>query len=280
MKKFALTAVALGAMAMLPAAQADVCYLLAKDGTCSFATDTSGGTTLYSNPTNLSNIGSGTINPFLGTQNNGIEFGVTTDTPLVNLLPLDDKRDNANTFTNTFTRSDLGIVTLGGTSYYQFFLDTNEPSNVGDKLISIDTIRIWDAQSAAQQLLTNQNVTSLADVDGLFSSLIYAMGPTNQIIMDGTLFSGSGLGYDLSMLIPVAEFAGVALDSRLIFGTGFGQAGGSASTADGFEEWAYLSATPTNGVPEPGSLALVGGALVAAHLALRRKEKNAKKVAA
>lgn len=256
-------------------AYADVCTLLAKDGSCTFATDTSGGTTIFSNPTNLSNIGSGTINPFLGTQQNGTESGVTTDIPNVNLLPLTDKRDNANTFTNTFTRNDLGVVTLGGTSYYQFFLDTNEPSSDGDKLISIDTIRIWDAQSAALQLLTNQNVTSLADVDGLFSSLVYAMGPTNQIVMDGTLFSGSGLGYDLSMLIPVAEFAGVALDSRLIFGTSFGAAGGSATTADGFEEWAYLAATPTNNVPEPGSLALAGIGLLALRCSIRKAQKKA-----
>lgn len=274
MKKSLLAMAVLGAMAMLPAARADVCTLLAKDGSCTFATDTSGGTTIYSNPTNLTNIGSGVITPFLGTQRNGTEFGVTTDTPTVNILPLDDKRDNANTFTNTFTRSDLGVVTLGGTDYYQFFLDTNEPSGPNDNLISIDTIRIWDAQSVAAQLLTNQNVTSLADVDGLFSSLIYAMGPTNQIVMDGTLFSGSGLGYDLSMLIPVAEFAGVALDSRLIFGTAFGAAGGSATTADGFEEWAYRAATP-NTVPEPGSLALVGAALIAARFAIRRGQKKA-----
>jgi hypothetical protein len=256
-------------------ASAEVCTLFAKDGSCTFATDTSGGTTIFSNPTNLSNIGSGVITPFLGTQQNGTESGVTTDIPNVNLLPLTDKRDNANTFTNTFTRSDLGVVTLGGTDYYQFFLDTNEPSSVGDKLISIDTIRIWDAQSAALQLLTNQNVTSLADVDGLFSSLIYAMGPTNQIVMDGTLFSGSGLGYDLSMLIPVAEFAGVALDSRLIFGTSFGAAGGSASTADGFEEWAYRAGTPVNAVPEPGSLALCGVGLLAMRWAIRRGQKKA-----
>jgi hypothetical protein len=250
-------------LALAVQAQAGVCTLFAKDGTCSFSTDTSGGAVIYSNPTNLSNIGSGVITPFLTDQQNGTESGVSTDTAAVNLLPLNDKRDNTNTFTNTFTQNQLGVVTIGGVKYYQFFLDTNEPDSANDRNISIDTIRIWDAKSAALQLLTNQNVTSLADVDNLFSSLIYAMGPGNDIVMDGTLFSGSGLGYDLSMLIPIADFAGVALDSRIIFGVTYGGAGGSATTADGYEEWAYLAGNGpgTTNVPEPGSVTLAGLAL-------------------
>jgi hypothetical protein len=259
MKKFLLAA---AAVLMAAQAQAGVCTLMAKDGTCSFATDTSGGTVIYSNPTNLSNIGSGEIKPFLTTQQNGTEGGVTSDSPIVSTLPMNDKRDNSNTFTNTFTQNQLGVVTIGGVQYYEFFLDTNEPSSVGDRNISIDTIRIWDAKSALAQLLTNANVTSLADVDNLFSSLIYAMGPGNDIVMDGTLFNGSGLGYDLSMLIPVIDFAGVALDSRIVFGVTYGGAGGSATTADGFEEWAFLAGNgPGTNVPEPGSVMLSGLAL-------------------
>jgi len=259
-------------LALAFAAQAEVCSLLAKDGTCTFATDTSGGTTIFQNPTNLSNIGSGSITPFLGTQANGIEFGVSTDTPLVNLLPLDGKRDNINTFTRTFTRNDLAFVNVAGIDYYAFFLDTNEPNGPNDFLISIDTIRLWDANSVAQQLLTRDNVTSLADVDGLFPSLIYALGPTNTLVMDGTLFAGSGLGYDLSMLIPVSQFAGVDMDSRIIFGTGFGAFSG-ADTGDGFEEWAYLRAVPA--IPEPSTYALMLAGLGAVGFMSKRRRRAA-----
>jgi len=254
-------------------AQAALCVFVDKDTVCTFATDTTGGQAVYANPTNLSNIGSGSIKPFLGLQENGTESGVSTDTPIVNLLPLNDKRDNANTFTRTFTRNDLAVIDLGGTSFYQFLLDTNEPSSAQQKMISIDTLRIWDAQSAAQQLLTRDNVTTLGTLDSLFSSLIYSMGPLNNVLMDGTLFSGSGLGYDLSVFIPVSAFANVAMDSRLIFGTGLGGlegAGADATSAGGFEEWAYVAAVTA--VPEPSEWALMlAGLAVVGGVAKRRQ---------
>jgi PEP-CTERM motif len=254
-------------------AQAALCTFVAKDTICTFATDTTGGQAIYTNPTNLSNIGSGSIKPFLGLQANGTESGVSTDDPQVNILPLNDKRDNANTFTRTFTRNDLAVIDIGGKSFYQFLLDTNEPSSADGKMISIDTLRIWDAKSAALQLLTNANVPTLGALDGLFSSLIYSMGPFNNVLMDGTLFSGSGLGYDLSVFIPVDAFAGVAMDSRLIFGTGLGGlegAGADATSAGGFEEWAYVQSTAA--VPEPETYALMlAGFAVVAGIARRRK---------
>ena len=252
------------------AAQAEVCTMFSKDSTCTFAGDTSGGQVIYSNPMNLSNIGSGVITPFLGTQANGVQFGVSTDSPLVNTLPLNDKRDNINTFTNTFTQNQLGVVTVGSTDYYQFFLDTNEPNSEAGKLISIDTIRIWDAKSALLQLLENTNITSIADVDVRFPSLIYALGPTNSLVLNDSLFSGSGLGYDLSMLVPVSTFQNVALDSRLIFGTGMGQV---EATSGGFEEWAYLAGTgPIPVIPEPSTALLAGlGLAVIGLMRFRRR---------
>jgi hypothetical protein len=270
MKKLLFAALGAAALLALGSAQAaSTCSLLSKDGTCTFVTDTTGGQALFTNPTNLENIGSGEINPFLGLQNNGTEFGVNSDLANVNLLPLNDKRDNLGTFTNTFTRNDLAVIDINGTSFYQFLLDAHEPG--GTPLVSIDTLRIWDAKSAAQQLLSNSNVTSLADVDGLFSSLIYSMGPGNELIMDGTLFPGNGLGYDLSVFIPTSAFAGVAMDSRLIFGTGMGGVL-DAEAGDGFEEWGYRAAV-TAAVPEPGTYAMMlAGLAVVGGIDRRRRQ--------
>jgi hypothetical protein len=259
-------------------ASAATCTFLAKDTVCTFATDTTGGQAIYTNPTNLSNIGSGVVQPFLGLQANGTQGGVSTDSPIVNTLPLNDKRDNANTFTNTFSQAELEVFTIGGQSFYQFLLDTNEPSSPDGRLISIDTLRIWDAQSAVAQFLTNANVPSLASLDGLFPNLIYAMGIGNQVVMDGTLFSGSGLGYDLSVFVPVSAFAGVPLANRLIFGTGMGGSLDFAAASNGgFEEWAYVGRQVT-AVPEPETYALFAAGLGAlAFLQRRRKPKDAAK---
>lgn len=259
-------------IALAAPAAASLCSLSAKDQTCTFATDTSGGTALFTNPSNLSNIGSGVINPFLGTQvggNGGVEFGVSTDIPNVNILPLDDKRDNANTFTQTFRLNQLGFVTVGGVDYFDFFLDINEPNGQDTRFLSIDTLRIWGRTGInpdASFLLDNTNVTSLADLDLLPNlSLVYALGPANTLILDYDLFAGSGLGYDLSFLIPTLEFAGLAPNSRILFSVGYGGADAvvpGSLAQDGFEEWAFLPGTgPRQVVPEPSSFALIGLAL-------------------
>jgi hypothetical protein len=266
--KFSIVAAA--AMLAMGVAQAGTCFLLAKDQTCAFATDTSGGTVIFTNPTNLSNIGSGVVKPFLGAQNNGTEFGVDTDDLNVATLPLNDKRDNTNTFTNTFTTSQLAVITLNGKTYYEFLLDANEPNGGTDGLISIDTLRLWDAKSAAFQILTNQNVTSLADVDGLFSSLIYALGPNNTLVLNSDLFAGSGLGYDLAMFVPTSLFAGVDPNSRIIFGTGMGAL---EVAQDGFEEWAFVQGV--GAVPEPESYAMMlAGIGLMGFVARRRQNKK------
>jgi hypothetical protein len=104
------------------------------------------------------------------------------------------------------------------------------------------------------------------------------MGPSNQVVMDGTLFSGSGQGNDLSVFIPVSAFAGVAMDSRLIFGTGMGGFAGAEAnvTANGgFEEWSFARAAPVAAVPEPETYALFAAGLAAlAFMRNRRKNKQ------
>lgn len=241
---------------------------------CTFATDTSGGTAIFRNPDSLFNVGSGGITPFLTTQRNGTEFGVSTDIPNVNLLPLDDKRDNSNTFTNTFSVNNLGTVTIGGTTYFDFFLDINEPNGGDAALISIDTLRIWGRQGTTGEtdpfLITKNDLPTFGDLDTLVGSLnlalVYALGPSNGLILNFDLFSGSGKGWDMEFLIPVSAFAGLAPDSRILFSVGYGAAGcDGCSTADGFEEWGYKTGAvpppPPPPLPEPGTLVLLGAAL-------------------
>src|SRR5580765_7549126 len=241
-------ALLLGAVA-LPA-QASLCVLGTVDSTCTFSSDTSGGTALYTNPSNLSNIGSGVINPFLGTQvggNGGIELGVNTDQPAVKLLPLNDKRDNSNTFTETLSLNELGFVTIGGVDYFDFFLDINEPNNDPARFLSIDRLAIFGQTGAtpgAAVDLNNTNITSLADVDVFPNlSVVYRLGVANTLILDYNLFAGSGLGYDMSLLVPATLFQSLAPNSRIVLAVGYGGAGGTipgAGAADGFEEWAAV----------------------------------------
>ena len=93
--------------------------------------------------------------------------------------------------------------------------------------------------------------------------------------MDYNLFAGSGLGYDLRVLIPTSAFIGLAADSRILFSSAFGgdTAVAGANAADGFEEWAYLPGTFAFAAPEPGSLGLLAAALLPLVILRRRRSK-------
>ena len=252
-------------------ASATLCTLSIKDSTCTFASDTSGGTVLFRNPTNLSNIGSGEINPFLGTQvggSGGVQTGVNTDQPAVNQLPLDDKRDNSNTFTETMRLNQLGFVTIAGVDYFTFFLDINEPNNDESRFLSLDRLAIFGrtGANAGDPLdLNSTNITSLADVD-LFPNLelVYRLGIGNTLILDYDLFAGSGLGYDMSLLVPTSAFSNLAPNSRIVFAVsyGAGDACAGCSAQDGFEEWAFLPGAGPRVVPEPNALLLLAAGLI------------------
>jgi len=95
---------------------------------------------------------------------------------------------------------------------------------------------------------------------------------TNSLIMDYNLFAGSGLGYDLSFLVPTSLFSGLASDSRIVFAVQYGGADFAGALAqDGFEEWAALAGAGPRVVPTPGSLALLGAGLMGMGFVKRRK---------
>lgn len=272
--KLKVLAVAVGA-ALTAAASSSVvagpitvCDLTAINSSCTI------NGAIFSTNVNDVNIGSGIINPFLTTQNNGTESGFATDVPAVNQLPLDDKRDNANTFTNTLTLQNIGSETVGGQDYVVLFLDVNEPANA-DSLISLDTLKIYDTGSASPFLQGKpQTLAGLALLAAL--TLRYDLGD-NSILLDANNFKGSGIGVDMKALIPLSDFDTTPLTDRLTLATAFGQAGGNAGTADGFEEWYSLKGSvnppPPPPLPEPGTLALIGAAL-AGIVTVRRTRKT------
>ncbi|MCG2578641.1 PEP-CTERM sorting domain-containing protein [Dechloromonas sp. XY25] len=258
-----------------PAVFAETCNLTSQIG----ATPCALGAAIYENPDNSVIVGSGVVNPFLTVQQNGTESGFSTDA-LTNNLPLNVKRAEGNgQFTRTFSTSDLGTVVRNGITYYQFFLDINEPSGGASSLLSLDLLKIYNAGNVGSiNLGTGTTFTTL---ENLYGPALYSLGSDNVLLNYDVFGKGSGAGIDMDVLINASLFQGAG---RLVFATAFG---GSAASGDGYEEWWYRAGSvpdtcppgttgdppfcvPVSQVPEPGSLALLGLGLMS-FVAVRRR---------
>ena len=98
---------------------------------------------VFSNPTNLTVVGSGVIDPFVRIQvggSGGPESGFNT-----NATPSLDTK--AGAFTHSITLGEIGTITgnglsstVLGTVYRQFFVDINEPNNAS-RFLSLDALQ-------------------------------------------------------------------------------------------------------------------------------------------
>jgi hypothetical protein len=180
--------------------------------------------------------------------------------------------DAGNSPLFTFLLSSMNQVTIGSTQYVQFVLDVNEPGSRANQDISLDGVQIFASTSALLGGYTNCSlggVACLYDMD---------QGANNAVLLTAALNSGSGNGFDMTLNIPVATFAGldpftnyVYIYSKFGEQTGFGNDGG-------FEEWAYNRCPQGTvcwdqpvSVPVPGSVALLGLGLLGLGLGKKRK---------
>lgn len=234
-----------------------------------------GGTALFGNFTSHP-AGTGVFDPFLtlertaaGGNPAGIERAYNTDGHTA--LYLDQQRPEWNT---RLQLQQLAQVTIGGSKYYAFELDANEPG--GDKsLISVDNIRIYTsatdntaAVGSDESKLGSLGTLRWAMNDPLKSGDNYVID--NWVKLDSALSdqlskANGGSGWsDMIAYIPVSAFAGASATDYLWFYNLNGvhyTADADLAAEAGFEEWrAVQGSTPS--VPDGGStLMLLGFAL-------------------
>ncbi len=185
-----------------------------------------GGTAIFSE-TSTHPAGTGVFDPFLTVSSQGnskIERGYNTDGHTALYLNQQKQRPQWN---NLLKVSDLATIKIGGTDYYAFELDANEPNGTerdhsAKSLLSIDNIRIYT--SSTDNTAAVKSVESKLESPSPLGTLRFALNDplksgsnynlTNWVKMDATTDGiadtrghngGSGFS-DLIVYIPASDF--------------------------------------------------------------------------
>ena len=275
--KLVLKHALLAAIVILPSSTAFATELdLSGSATSGFLTGAVGGTAIFSE-TSTHPAGTGVFDPFLTINSQGnskTEQGYNTDGHTA--LYLNQQRPEWNTLLKV---SDLAKINIGGTNYYAFELDANEPSGTERDhspkvLLSVDNIRIYT--SSTDNTGAVQSDVSKLETPSPLGTLRFALNDplkngsnfniTNWVKMaantDGIADAqghngGSGFS-DLIVYIPASDFP--KLDDFLFFynlnGAHFQADVGGDAAEGGFEEWRAVVGV---GVPDDGATAALLG---------------------
>ena len=274
LRRLCLTALTFG---MVSAATITVDFTNGNNVNGSGSATISGGsaTVILESTSAPTSVGTGVIDSFVRIQNSSTEQGYNTDATGV----MDNK---AGTFTHSLLLSSLDEASRAG--FYTFLLDINQTSD--HPLLSLDDIKIFVAatgnlsdaalsglQSHATQVYDFQAANTCGAVTG--QALCTSPGAAhNEILLNYSLNSGSGNGFDMFLYVPISIFEGVPETSYVYLYSAFGGLGGNYATNDGFEEWAGIKAVVQNPEPSTFSILLIGIAALTAG-GLRRRWRQA-----
>lgn len=207
--------------------------------------------------------GSGNFNPLVRISNsNPVIHGYNTD-----YRPLQFDENNSGTFTLARLLSDIPQVNIGGVWYREYQLDINQNKTVGDYLLSVDTVELWESPyndlcgypfdgsgGGHSGCATNNTATLVWDMDG---------AEDNFVVLDYRNNEGSGKR-DMRLLVPDSvfnsdpncDYNGVGCT---VYVTLYSEFGGDETCLrndmttcpnnDGYEEWGVK-------VPEPTAITL------------------------
>ena len=200
--------------------------------------------------------GTGVFEPFLTIQANGDEQGYNGTNN-----NFDTKR--VPQWNHEIRFSDMTQTTIGGTAYYGFAIDVNEPNGGGKADITLTDLRIYTSPT----IQTSTSVDANGDFNGSLGTLRYDLGNNEVYYVDRHRGSGES---DINVYIPVSAFAGTSGSDYVYMYQRWGSA--DAMTEGGFEETRLIAGiTP---IPELSSFFPIVGLMVAvgATNVLRRRK--------